>query len=217
MKITPKVITSLMGWGSLAFMAGCGGTDSSVYRETGSPLTAPVTLPTPIASATPTPLPGTSPAPNPTPTPLPLPTPSPTTPPTSPLPAMTADQLRAVPQRITVEGRTLVATAAVWIDRMPSTTPNSRTLYATISVVAANGSPIPEVLVMDRISVVRAEEVWASTAVERYQTSLRSDGTIHGGPLWSPGATVDTVADLYDSSGRRYQIRATTGKVTVTY
>lgn len=209
MKITPRAMSSLMGWSSVAFIAGCGGTDSSLLTDTSSP--QPVISPSPVVG--PTPLPDTPPTTSPTPTPTASPSPSPP----APLALLTADQLRAVPQRITVEGKTLRATAAVWIDRMPSTMPNSRTLYATISLVATDGSAIPTVLVVDRISVARAEEVWTSTQVDHHQTTLRSDGTIRGGPLWSPGATVDTVADLYDSSGRHYQLRATTVKVTVTY
>ena len=116
-----------------------------------------------------------------------------------------------------MQGKVLVARAVVWIDRMPSTSPTDLRVSASIVIVAADGSAVPSGLQIDRISVARAEEVWASTSVSLRRDANTIEGVIHQGPLWNNGYTVDVVADFTDSAGQHYQLRSTTTTVTTVY
>jgi hypothetical protein len=122
-----------------------------------------------------------------------------------------------VAQQVSVQGKVLVATAAVWIDRMPSPSPTDLRILASIRIVAEDGSAAPSALYIDRVSVARAEDVWVSTFVDRRSDVISTEGVIRQGPLWDNGATVDIVSDFTDSAGQHYQLRARTTTITTVY
>ena len=130
---------------------------------------------------------------------------------------MTADQIRAVPQQVTVQGKVLTATAAAWLNLIPTTNPPTNATNATFHLVAKDGSVIPAALHIDRISVAKTEEVWASTNVTNKSSATALDASIHNGSEWERGAAVDIVADFYDSNGQRFQLRSTSTVITAAF
>lgn len=218
MKITQIQLFSLGTLGCLAVVLGCGGGATENIQSIGASPTAsprPVIVPTPVPVFIPTPSPSPFPLLNPTPTPGVVFAPS--VPPTTPLPTLTLAQLRVVPQQVVVQGKTLVAEGYIWVDRIPSTSPPNDAVMATLSLVTTDGSPVPSGLTVVRLSVGHGEDFWTSLFVDRHSDSLSAQGTIRGGPSWAIGSSADIVADFYDNAGQRYQLRAPTTTVVVTY
>lgn len=135
------------------------------------------------------------------------------------LPPPTAIGLRAVPSRVEVFGQTLVGETHVWRNMMPVVVlagepQPKRGIIVSITIKAENGATLPGGLRAERVSVVKGDEVWTTTAVETQRDEVSFGATVRNGPEWDGDSTVDVVADFRDTVGGIYQLRAP-GKIVL--
>lgn len=104
---------------------------------------------------------------------------------------------------VIISGKEIVLSPYLWRDFMPMVTEESDKLRASIKLLTADSSAIPEIIDFDRIWVYHNSEVWETefppTGEIRNINSLSK--TVGGGPKWDPQTYVDLVLRIKVDTG----------------
>ncbi len=119
------------------------------------------------------------------------------------------DSLQAAPTEVTLANRRYQLEAYVWRDFMPSTSPNTSGLMASVRLTSKDPGVTPPALAIRRLWVIQDEAVW-ETPVEQLPRSPQDavEATARGGPTWEPGSAVEVVVQLDLGQGKTAWLRS---------
>ena len=112
---------------------------------------------------------------------------------------MSTASLRAVSERVEIDGREYTLAANLWRDFMPMAPPDGESLIAALKVSPADAMPSGD-LAIDHVWVLNGEKQW-SVAVAKPSgggqlPATQLEQSVRNGPKWGPGITVDVVVRL---------------------
>jgi hypothetical protein len=119
--------------------------------------------------------------------------------------------LAAASSSVVINGQQLTLVASLWRDFMPVAPPDGQPLAAILRVQAPGGVRISSTFHVDAAWLVNGGEVWATgVGDERIETQspMYYEVIARDGPKWAPGASVDVVVRIRESSGTTYLLRA---------
>lgn len=133
----------------------------------------------------------------------------PTLPPDTPI-----DQLRAAPETIVVQGKTLSLSTYLWRDFMPISPPDGKPLNTIIYVTATDAAELATPISADAVWVIYNNEVWKAWLTIRPNAEGGTNqknlivGIASNGPKWGPHVFVDVVVRVSDGKGGTMLLRA---------
>jgi hypothetical protein len=98
----------------------------------------------------------------------------------------------SAPERVEIGGREYTLSVNAWRDFQPVAPPDGQPLIVVVRAAAADGTPMPASISVDRVWVLNGKEQWSAKPDSRSS----SEAAIRGGPKWGPGIKVDVVARL---------------------
>jgi hypothetical protein len=119
-------------------------------------------------------------------------------------------ELAAASSSVVINGQELTLVASIWRDFMPVSPPDGKPLVAVLRVQAPGGVRISSTFHVDAAWLVNGGEVWATgVADERLETQspMYYEVVARDGPKWAPGASVDVVVRIRESSGASHLLR----------
>jgi hypothetical protein len=126
--------------------------------------------------------------------------------PDTPRPEPTIAELRAAPLAVTIGGTRIQLQAALWRNFQPTIGPGNTGLNLSVRLSGA-----PTAVVVDRVWVVFADQVWGTTVEWSPATG---DWIARNGPMWETGAIVDVVARLRATDGTVTLLRVADQRIT---
>lgn len=102
-----------------------------------------------------------------------------------------AAELAAAPESVEFAGRSYRLEAELWRDFQPVAPPDGQPLIAVVRVVAEDGQPLPEELVITRAWVRYRDELWSPPEPDEPPGPMLH---LADGPKWGPGVNVEVVA-----------------------
>jgi hypothetical protein len=118
----------------------------------------------------------------------------------------TAEELKASPTTLHLDGAILSLEASVWRNFMPPAEPNGSPMISTIQLHLVSGTDILTQLHLVRQYIIYNNEVWAADLFDVGVNGSYIQGTSSGGPKWGPDATVDVVLE-FTYQGNTYKIQ----------
>jgi hypothetical protein len=104
----------------------------------------------------------------------------------------------SAPERVEIDGREYTLSANAWRDFQPVAPPDGQPLVVVVKVAAADRTPVPANISVDRVWVLNGTEQWTAKPEKTIQEQAVShlETSIRGGPKWGPGIKVDVVVQL---------------------
>ena len=129
------------------------------------------------------------------------------------VPAATSDPsaaaLRAVSTKVSANNVDFTLQAEAWRSFQPITTPDGDPLIVVLRLTSS--APIDSTLQIDTVWIARGSEVWAGQPREEQRRSAGAtvmEVVVRQGPNWSPGDSIDVVAQLRVLNARPVALRA---------
>ena len=131
----------------------------------------------------------------------------------------TVKELVAAPEKITIEGRSLLIETELWRDFMPSSPPDGRPLIAAIKLKTIDNTNLPKGIEVVSVWIVNDDKLWSPTKKEALKGDSNSSMTIsvRDGPKWGPGIDVDVIVELKDSQNQSHLLRASKQPIGKTF
>jgi hypothetical protein len=124
---------------------------------------------------------------------------------------LSPEELRAAPETVTIDGRTLALRTYMWRDFMPISPPDGKPLIAIFWVYSVDSTALPVGLTANAGWVVHKESVWDTFFEEPgtgQQVPYELERVAREGPKWGPHVEVDAVVRIRESDGTTHLLRA---------
>jgi hypothetical protein len=129
-------------------------------------------------------------------------------------------ELKTAPDKVTINGRSYAIDTYLWRNFMPSTTPNTKGMMASVRLKAQDGKPVASTLTAEKLWLIKSngEAVWETTFSEQPRISNQFvEMVARGGPNLEPGSVVDVVVRLRNGKNNTYLVRSPSQTIQRTY
>jgi hypothetical protein len=125
-------------------------------------------------------------------------------------PCYSVSSLKAAPDKIVVDGTSLILQTFLWRDFMPISPPDGKPLTAVVYVTVADAGPLPSSISVDALWVVNGNQTWAAWLLDDpgERRADRITKIASNGPKWGPGVYVDVVVRVFDAAHNAFLLRA---------
>ncbi len=128
-----------------------------------------------------------------------------------------ADELRASPERIGIDGNNLILETYLWRDFMPPVEKDGRPLICINKLTEADSLPIATGISLRKQYVIKGNQIWAARHTEvRDHADHVLEGVVRDGPKWGPDIDVDVVCE-FEFRGNIYRIIARSQPIHTTW
>lgn len=108
------------------------------------------------------------------------------------------ENLFDAPTQVVIAQTPVTLETFIYRDFAPVSPPDGQPMIAALTVKADNRAPLPSGIQVVNMYVMHGDSVWAVLPVQEWPSTSPSELQVvaRGGPKWTPGITVDVVAEL---------------------